>query len=545
MSDHAKHTFDDRSRHGSAWVFLIQPEGKGHALIIGEPNPQSIRALSGMFRSVVVWNPGHRDTPTSSGASQEFSENVEFSNTPYELVPERLSQNQRQYSLIVFDESLHRCRAKVAHVVECATRALTDVGQICLVSGNRVSVSRLGRSIANALRYPSIAQMRRAVARAGLVLANYYFPYPNSSEIDELLGWSRLQPRAKRQVAIHVLDAMGLNDLTHDCAILLAARVQKKSGLQIISENSLSDIDNVAISITECLFRPNGTLVVFFESEREEYVLRIPLNDDAHRRIEEAWSVLESIVEVHSWLRPKIPQKVGSGRKWGLPFYAESRVSGTSALELTSVGGAAKEVRKSAMSFLCQLGLSNGGPVVEHCLVSELTRKYLDPIESYAPRHAGSLQALGAGLDESFEQDTIPLITVHGDFNPTNVFLDNEGKTVTGVIDWDAAERNGPPLLDLIHFLRGCNRYRREMPIGKWLLDALTANIWDAEEQSLIREYMLRFQLEFRLLPSLTVLYWARHLYVHLKYSSDKLDADWEEKNIDWPLCRLRDGVLT
>jgi len=82
-------------------------------------------------------------------------------------------------------------------------------------------------------------------------------------------------------------------------------------------------------------------------------------------------------------------------------------------------------------------------------------KKYFTPlynaIESYVKEdNEKTIMSKLDNLKSSVQGKTIPMVLMHGDFGPPNIYLD--GNTVI-VLDWEWAKEQGEPLYDLYYFL--------------------------------------------------------------------------------------------
>jgi aminoglycoside phosphotransferase (APT) family kinase protein len=146
--------------------------------------------------------------------------------------------------------------------------------------------------------------------------------------------------------------------------------------------------------------------------------------------------------------------------------------------------------------------------------------------------YSRQLAHLSSLLSASLADFHLPLVQTHGDFNPSNIFYCPKSGKITGLIDWDTAEHAGLPVLDLLHLLLNITRRRRGLSIGKKVGELLTTSSWSAEEDAVLTEYMNTVGVEHRFLKPLLVLYWSRHVCVHIKYRSGPLDEAWENENV-------------
>ncbi len=83
--------------------------------------------------------------------------------------------------------------------------------------------------------------------------------------------------------------------------------------------------------------------------------------------------------------------------------------------------------------------------VGEPILAVQTSLASLSLLENYRP----ALDRLATRLYTAFSGCRLPLSWVHGDFFPANILVTPDGKEVTGFVDWELAQKESLPLLDL------------------------------------------------------------------------------------------------
>jgi aminoglycoside phosphotransferase (APT) family kinase protein len=125
----------------------------------------------------------------------------------------------------------------------------------------------------------------------------------------------------------------------------------------------------------------------------------------------------------------------------------------------------------------------------------------------------------------------IPLVMEHGDLNPPNLIRLSDG--TLGIVDWEAAEPEGLPFLDLIFFLGFVTfslHEARTIPEHIAALDEDFARQrrWEAP----VVDYARRLGVDRALIPPLFVACWARYasaLLFRMVDESDSIgDETWE-----------------
>jgi len=110
--------------------------------------------------------------------------------------------------------------------------------------------------------------------------------------------------------------------------------------------------------------------------------------------------------------------------------------------------------------------------------------------------------------------EALPLVSEHRDFSPWNVLITRVGEL--GILDWESAELNGLPLLDLIYFLtyltffiEGAMETRRfdEAYRRSWSLHTTIGQV----NNECVRRYCDALQLDENCVPALRLFTWLLH----------------------------------
>ncbi len=76
---------------------------------------------------------------------------------------------------------------------------------------------------------------------------------------------------------------------------------------------------------------------------------------------------------------------------------------------------------------------------------------------------------------------------VHGDYTPSNIFVDAESERVTAILDWDRARPDHLAVVDILHLLVAIRARRERSEIGDVVRRLLAGEPWTREERQVIR----------------------------------------------------------
>ncbi len=136
--------------------------------------------------------------------------------------------------------------------------------------------------------------------------------------------------------------------------------------------------------------------------------------------------------------------------------------------------------------------------------------------------------------------EVLPSICEHRDFSPWNALIMSDGEL--GILDWESAEIDGLPLLDLIYFLTYLTFFVEGAMETKRFVAAYRM-CWDAQTSSgqvnaeCVRRYCDALQLDEDVAPALRLFTWLLHSrseYARLRADAGGLPAEQQ----------LRDSVF-
>jgi protein-L-isoaspartate O-methyltransferase len=278
---------------------------------------------------------------------------------------------------------------------------------------------------------------------------------------------------------------------------------------------------------------PIGFSLIARDRRRDRrFIVRMPMEE---RAVVRAHVNSDITAELHGHDLPfAVPVFVSRGEVHGQPFFAEAMLDGSTVdrIELCTprvYGRVARAGVRAITEFQCSLA--------EHvkftpAILDRVVSPILTAAEEALAGHTGShlLPDINAYVTASLDGRCLPLVRTHGDYTFDNILLDREKKSVTGVFDWDLAQRRGMPLLDLFYFLVAMNRActnRTFPPIFTEVLRTGFARL----EQSLIKDYCRTLDVPEDLQNALFILCWLHHVGVR-EYRAERylyLKTYWTE----------------
>jgi len=144
-----------------------------------------------------------------------------------------------------------------------------------------------------------------------------------------------------------------------------------------------------------------------------------------------------------------------------------------------------------------------------------------------------SLDEFDVCLRERLIGQHIPLVRTHGDFWGGNLLVDSAGG-LTGVLDWDASNPQGWPLIDLFHLLTYRKKRRAYWKFGDVVTNWLLPEKWASWETELVDRYCEALHLNREQRQTLKGVYWLERVYQWWLTNSSEawMDRDWIRRNI-------------
>jgi aminoglycoside phosphotransferase (APT) family kinase protein len=216
-------------------------------------------------------------------------------------------------------------------------------------------------------------------------------------------------------------------------------------------------------------------------------------------------------------IRPFLPRVLAQGVVKGQFYSVEEALPGISAESLMFDMERRPGLQGAAAEIASRLHMSTVSSVIvdpTHIerwvnaparIIRRVARRLPEPTF-----YAAAVRSLEEELHDALMGRRIATSWIHGDFWPGNLLVNRSGE-ITGIIDWERAMADEPPLHDLIHLLL----FTRKQ-VHKWgeadVIAALSGGVrWTREEQVLIERSLATLPgmaIEER---AVVLLYWLRH----------------------------------
>lgn len=131
----------------------------------------------------------------------------------------------------------------------------------------------------------------------------------------------------------------------------------------------------------------------------------------------------------------------------------------------------------------------------------------------------------------------------HGDYKLENVLFEIHSGTITGVIDWDLANRSGLPLLDLLYLLLYKSALMERQTVAQLLVSRYLPCRIDEREKRILQKYTAALDLATADIQPLLILFWLHNITTRNRQAT--LDnGPGREQWITDNIYKVLDGIL-
>lgn len=268
-------------------------------------------------------------------------------------------------------------------------------------------------------------------------------------------------------------------------------------------------------------------------------ILKLPQSNFGSKSLEQQRKLLlelqtDSRLDGWTALMPKV---LAAGTVSNVSYYIEQLMPGYNARDLLIDTVSQDQIRSSAVTAISQL----------HRRTATTIKVDADMIQRWvnAPINIilGSLSAsvdhtlfnrLAIELQTALLSHTFTVSWIHGDFVPENILTTKDGKAVLGIVDWELAQPDSLPQIDLGTLFLSIRMWTRQREIGEIVRDLVQGKVgWTPAEQSLLdtsQEMLPGRSLSTR---ELVLICWLRHIAANLAKSTHYANHQlWIAKNV-------------
>ncbi|MGH9775420.1 MAG: phosphotransferase [Candidatus Acidiferrales bacterium] len=550
----------------SPWV-LARLERRCDALDLGCGWGGTAFALARVFASVVCCDANLEKLKLARlRAQQESTRNISFvlaGNTP--LLP--FEKQQFDLILLRIDQS---GPSRVQDLLALSMTLLTPGGQVVFFVPNRWNSWRqriTGRHKAsvsgNRAHSTSLRGHRSQLAAAGFRETRHLLAFPSQHSLRALIDprihrsalgyFEELEPARSGSFRLRS-KAILSSILAPDFCWIAGREKEQKSFLERLGAHVLCSVAPGAVPEIVCRrFRVTRREVVTCELQldhaRANVIAKIPLSHEGEVRASQEHTILSSVFArldaPKKWT--EIPQPLLAGEFEGTPFFVQQAKQGFPGLGFLGRSKGAVNWREKALEFLLRMhGITVTRRSLDEKVWAEKVLPHLTPGLLATQEHANiSAEKIEDCLKANLLGLVLPFIFRHGDYWPGNLLFDRAGARITGVIDWDRAQPDSLPLLDLLDALIS-GRAEEEATSTPKLFDRLIHEGMSRDDLKLIEMYQteMDFSLSAKQLQMFLLMDWLIRVSMRVspQYAAWWGEYDWVRSNVPASEARIREA---
>jgi aminoglycoside phosphotransferase (APT) family kinase protein len=334
----------------------------------------------------------------------------------------------------------------------------------------------------------------------------------------------------------------------HDAdRVVLRADRSSRSVLDVMLDQAAASC-GVQFRVERISVRKIGKTAIFLTgTDARRYVMRVARSPVALRRATRNFETLQTLHRsgLPTHIKACVPQAVAGGSHAGFEFRVETCLDGRAGLPQRAEQRRASEWPPEAVAYIVGLHTATKRAVM---IDADLLRSRVnEPIAIIArvcatPEAQDVLRRTQAACLRALGGQTLPLVQTHGDFTESNCLSDSLGR-LTGVVDWELAETQGFPLLDLLQLMPVAGETDSA---ARWQRFDAWLELWRERSRAaadpVLGDYLRRFGLSADVVRGLILLQWITHI-------ADRIDARggddrWMRLRVWQPMETLRRTLL-
>jgi len=277
--------------------------------------------------------------------------------------------------------------------------------------------------------------------------------------------------------------------------------------------------------------------------ENGRRIVKFPLNDVASARMNEQAEHLSQLFEGDDPLAAYVPRVTEHSSIGNQEYWTETMCPGVPATQVPLLPRAdgwgmpwKRRAAREGVEFLIALHTETAEVTrVSEDLFEQFTKSRFEAITRAARRlePGFDLTPLAASLFDALVNREIPLVQTHGDYWPGNVLVTRQAK-LAAVLDWDASQKRGWPLLDLFHFIAFQHKRRAFWHFGSTLSKRLEPRKLPTWELDLANAYCQRLAIPSNLWTPFVALYWIERVsqWLITDFHDGKRNDPWLRRNV-------------
>lgn len=324
------------------------------------------------------------------------------------------------------------------------------------------------------------------------------------------------------------------NKLLHSLSLQLPQMLERCDELVLIAPASKWKIQKIFPTLSDM-----NVMIIGPDNESASAILYLPETDrgiiDFNRR-KDVWAVLLKDQRLADW-GYAFPRLLGEGQFKNRPYWIVEYLPGVG-LDTMLHGDKSSSIMRHAVEAIGSFHKKTSKEIV---VGDELLDKWIfipiniilrSPLRFY---HKGSrqiLNRLGLELASTLRGKRVVISWIHGDYWPNNILVSEDGTQITGIVDWDLAQPDDLPSMDVVNFLLSAYREIWGMELGSVIVKNYESDAWESNVQGIWDQEIQWLNNTVPNLKNTLTIFWLRHLSANLlKSRRYSLNPVWAIRN--------------
>jgi len=503
-------------RHG--WLFLLRRLQGQHCLFVGCNKPDTLEAIGRL-----------------SGNEVEFIDAAPGADLPALLS----AYDDGQFDAVIVDlvhalpVQLFRSKAHLTSFIEGIGMLVAAEGYLYIAMQNGLSPKQFLKNIHKINRMTKsgcwadsgLKRLKAALRHDGFQQFQLHPLTIDTDVIDEVLpesGYRSFRNSLLRRERIkeQLLGARGIRWLASGYAVVADRRVSDGLVDRFIDDlcraNILDSAKVAGYGLKHYLLL-NGKAIISLgsvDSADSEIVVVLPLDQRSARRRLKELEMIRHLQTLPARISKRIPSVFGPRVVEGCLYFPIQAIPGMS-VELVFPG--LEQATRNAAEFLLDLSFASKSRVeLDEENYQKLFGRLLAETKERADVLVDLLDRIEAGIRKLLSGKSLDMVFMHGDFKMENMILDRDSLEINGVIDWELADREGLPLLDLLYLITYNKIVVTGMNEFAVIRQILLEDGFTDEEQQLLNQYREQLDIDGPLYEVLLAMFIIHHLGIRL-----------------------------
>lgn len=539
---------------GFIWFIFAECHPNSSALIFSKPWSFAPIFLLPFFKEVVVYEENKFIRRVLKEVFSDLNLAIRIIDKDVLLNTQRTFDNT--FGFFAIENDINTCRSlSLAEITSLKNRLISQGAQFLIASESRTSLALWKEHVFSQSGGSFSTRMSRVKSLISLPTINISLKCFSSNTQQKKTSVFHFLPSLSRPNSLAQADDNETSnklfsrtmprslDLTFKNEAFLTTTLTSKSFIkgiiQKLCDNLCGNKAKNHLFINNFFLRETGTLVMMLgEHEETEYVMRIPLHNASHSRLEKAWLFISKCGNKQERLRQWLPKPILKSEYHSYVFYVETFIHGE---QIGLLDDRLKEsMQSNVLKIINELGeINSKKTVITESLYQSLVGKKIDQIAATIDGCAPALDKLMIILKHRLIGFDANISFSHGDLNPGNIICDRSSGEIAGIIDWDSYEEETFALVDLIHFILCKIKRDKNIEIGRAVIYVLENGIENDEYRNLLEIFVKKLGLDMENLDTFFMTYWVNHIFLHCSKESHHLASAWVKRNVIFPLEKI------